>query len=350
MPNFGNGFGREFRIELFQEFARVTNDANRSMQKISEHLNENTAHNASNISYQDRTVKEEIDKLNETIKTISGSAGESNTEIVEARVDNDGISHTRIQDRISLVESNAFNELFYAPNKTQYVAHRGLSGISPENTLPAFELAGEAGYKCFECDVYRTADGFFVVHHDHLVDRMTDGAGNITLKTLAELKQLNIDAGNKVSLYPGTKIPTLEEFLDACIKYNVFAFIELKWFDDLNHIGDLLKILRTKGMFHRCALIGFDKNYLMKARELHPTIYLGFLEDTVSDESIAFARSLKNAFIQGEKKKITQERVDVAHANGLKIGAWTVDNRQEAEKLIGYGIDFIATNILMDRS
>ncbi|KXI78606.1 hypothetical protein ACS52_11335 [Bacillus cereus] len=349
MPNFGNGIDRKFRIELFQEFEKVTNEANRVLRVMNEHVNENTAHNAENISYKNQTVQNAIDILNETIKTISSSAGESNTEIVEARVDNDGISYSKIQDRISLIEENAFSELFNTKNKTQYAAHRGLSGIAPENTVTSFELAGEAGFTCFECDVYRTTDGAFVVHHDNTVDRMTNGSGVITTKNLSEIKALNIDAGNNISRYEGAKIPTLQEYLDICIKYNAIPMIELKWFDNLNHIEELLKVLKDKGVINRCIIIGFNKEYLQKVRELHRTVYIGVLDTDVTDESMVFARQLKNAFIEGEKSKITQEKVTQAHANGLKIGAWTVDNRQEAEKLTNYGIDFIATNILSPR-
>lgn len=346
MPDFGNGINRKFRIELFQEFERVTNEANRVLRLLNEHVKESTAHNADNISYQDKTVYGALNLLEETIKTISSDAGQSNTEIVEARVDNVGISHANIQKRISLIEANAFSDTFNSSQKILYSAHRGLSGLAPENTLVSFDLAGEAGFKCFECDVYRTTDGAFVVHHDNTIDRMTDGSGYITTKSLNEIKSLNIDAGNNINRYQGTKIPTLEEYLDVCNKYNAIPFIELKWFDDPGHIEELLKILNSKGVINRCMLMSFDKSYLSKTRELHSTVYLGVLASFLTDQDIEFARKLKNACVNIDKNNVTQEKINQAHANGLKIGAWTVDSRQEANKLTQYGIDFITTNIL----
>ena len=59
--------------------------------------------------------------------------------------------------------------------KKPIISHRGLSGEAPENTIPAFELAGQANVWGIETDVYEIADGTFVCFHDTTVDRMTDG-------------------------------------------------------------------------------------------------------------------------------------------------------------------------------
>lgn len=346
MPTFGNGIDRKFRIELFQEFDKTNKETRRAIDTVNEHINEATAHNANNISYQNKTVEGALDVLNETIKTISSDAGQSNTEIVEARVDNVGIAHDRVQDRISKIEANAYGELFNTQQSVLYSAHRGLSQVAPENTLCSFDLAGEAGFRSLECDVYNTADGALVVHHDDTVDRMTDGSGLITSKNLSEIKALNIDAGNNIDRFYPAKIPTLEEFLDVCIKYNAIPFIELKWFNDQVYYERLLKVLHDKRLINRCMLMSFGRDYLTKIRELHPTVYLGLLDSVVTQENINFAKQLRNSCLNVEKSMATQNNISLAHANGLKIGAWTVDSRQEANKLTKDGIDFITTNIL----
>ena len=101
---------------------------------------------------------------------------------------------------------------------TKLIAHRGYSGIAPENTLAAARLAGEHGFDACEFDVWPTADRVWVVMHDDTLDRMTDGTGAIADKTLAELRTLRIDAGNGIENYPDEKIPTLNEMLEVCKK------------------------------------------------------------------------------------------------------------------------------------
>ena len=89
------------------------------------------------------------------------------------------------------------------------LAHRGLVQHAPENTIPAFAAAIELGLS-IELDVYQTHDEHLVVIHDKTVDRTTNGTGEVTEMTLAEIRQL--DAGNWFDLrFNGEKVPTLEE-------------------------------------------------------------------------------------------------------------------------------------------
>src|ERR687894_1184995 len=73
------------------------------------------------------------------------------------------------------------------------LAHRGASGLAPENTLEAFRLAVEAGAGGLELDVHLTRDGRIVVIHDATVDRTTNGSGGVAEMGLDELRLL--DAG-----------------------------------------------------------------------------------------------------------------------------------------------------------
>ena len=57
-------------------------------------------------------------------------------------------------------------------------AHRGFSGIAPENTLVAFEKAAEYGFYATECDVHLTKDGVWVIYHDDNIFRLTNGYKN----------------------------------------------------------------------------------------------------------------------------------------------------------------------------
>jgi len=102
------------------------------------------------------------------------------------------------------------------------IAHRGASGSAPENTLPAFRLAADAGADAFELDVRLTADGVPVLLHDRTLDRTTDRDGPLRALTLEQLAE--VDAGARFThdrgrTYPfrgaDVRIPRLQEVLRA---------------------------------------------------------------------------------------------------------------------------------------
>src|SRR4051812_14595546 len=103
------------------------------------------------------------------------------------------------------------------------VAHRGGSGLKPENTLAAFlDADGLWNADMIELDVRVTADGHCVVIHDAVVDRTTNGTGPVASMTLDELQSL--DAGHQFTpdrgaTFPfrgqGIRVPTIQEVFAA---------------------------------------------------------------------------------------------------------------------------------------
>ena len=93
------------------------------------------------------------------------------------------------------------------------IAHRGFSSQYPENTLLAFQKALNLGVPHMEFDLQITADNHLVIMHDRTVDRTTNGSGNVSDITLAQIKEL--DAGSHLSTeFAGEKVPTFEETLN----------------------------------------------------------------------------------------------------------------------------------------
>ena len=101
------------------------------------------------------------------------------------------------------------SEMQESPMNPILLAHRGVARHAPENTLPSFAAAIELGLS-IELDVYQTRDEHLVVIHDRTVDRTTNGTGEVTEMTLAEIRKL--DAGSWFDpRFTGEKVPTLEE-------------------------------------------------------------------------------------------------------------------------------------------
>ena len=95
---------------------------------------------------------------------------------------------------------------------------------------------------------------------------MTNGEGHIESFSLSELREFNIDAGHNISLYPGLKIPTLEEYLDICSSFELMSLIEVKGSNHtLESMTSLLEIILKYGIEGKCSFIlETDKCYTLK--------------------------------------------------------------------------------------
>ena len=105
------------------------------------------------------------------------------------------------------------------------IAHRGLAGLYPENTLLSFEKCLEYSPDAIELDVQLTKDGELVVVHDEELLRTTGAKGWVKDFTLSELKELNAAYDYD---FPKQKIPTLDEYFDLIKDRNILTFVELK--------------------------------------------------------------------------------------------------------------------------
>jgi len=105
------------------------------------------------------------------------------------------------------------------------VAHRGLAGLYPENTMIAFEKCLEYAPEAIEMDVQMTKDGELVVFHDEEVSRTTGAKGWVKDMTLAEM--LELDPSNGFDIHD-QKVPTLDEYFSLVEDKDLVTFVELK--------------------------------------------------------------------------------------------------------------------------
>ena len=169
------------------------------------------------------------------------------------------------------------------------VGHRGYSAIAPENTLAAFRLAGEAGFRGAECDVSRTVDGRWVVIHDDTVDRTTNGTGRVRDLTFEEIRALKIDGGNGLDRYPDEQVPTLEEFLAVCRRYGMRPFVEVKDANPVAEMDDLARVLRESG--GDCVLISFGREHIAALHALLPENETYLLTRFPSADDVRFCKA-----------------------------------------------------------
>lgn len=145
------------------------------------------------------------------------------------------------------------------------IAHRGEHRAHPENTLPAFQAAIEAGADFFELDVRTTLDGRLVLMHDARVDRTTNGSGAVREMTFDEIRAL--DAGAKFSPpFAGTKVPSLAEAL-ALAHGKIGVYVDAK---DIAP-ADLCAALAKADMLDAVVIYG-GAGWLKKVQALNPSV------------------------------------------------------------------------------
>lgn len=226
----------------------------------------------------------------------------------------------------------------------KYLAHRGASSLAPENTIEAFELAGKAKAFGIETDIQCTSDGKLICMHDPTVDRTTNGTGKISNMSLNQIKKLKIDTGSNINKYNNLSVPTFNEYLKICKKYDCYAIVELKKTLTQSSIKNVVKTIKSENMKNKCIIISFDETVLNTVRKTDSSIKMGYLVKTASQSSINKAISYKNCIIC--PGKISEELIEYAKAKKVQIDVWTVNDYQKKAILNNMGVDFITTNIV----
>lgn len=237
------------------------------------------------------------------------------------------------------------NTIKFEKKTTQVIAHRGLSGIEKENTNAAFVAAGNRSYYGIETDIHRTADGRFVVCHDDDLKRVAGEDILVESTTLADLQNVVLfdkdGTKNREDLRPSV----LENYISICKKYEKHCVLELKSDFTDEEIAKIIDIIKGLEYLENVTFISFIYSNVVKIRKLVPTQSVQFLFTKFTDEIIA---NLIAARIDVDVyfKSLTKELVDLFHENGLKVNCWTVDDKEKAEELVAWGVDFITSNIL----
>lgn len=220
----------------------------------------------------------------------------------------------------------------------------GASSHAPENTLPAFRKAIEAGADGIELDVQLTKDGRIVICHDERIDRTSDGMGWIKDFTLEELRAFSFA---KVCPEHGrVGIPTLEEFLALVRPTGLAANIELKtgmvYYDGLEE--KTAAMVREFDMGERVIYSSFNHYSLWKLRESFPEVSIGLLMGRDFVDVPEYPRRLHAVAVHPPEGIVTEEYVRKCHDHGIKVHAWTTDSPKRMEELVRMGVDAFITN------
>jgi glycerophosphoryl diester phosphodiesterase len=210
-------------------------------------------------------------------------------------------------------------------------AHRGASAAYPENTIEAFQGAKTLGADWVELDVRRTVDGALAVHHDaHLADG----------RAIVELRAADLPAS----------VPSLAEALEACRPLGVN--VEIKNSPNDGDFDDKAALVEpVVAVIRDCSqpiiVSSFHRPTLERVRAAASDVPRALLTFDLRDapRTIDSAAAAGHVALHPWDGTVTHELVELAHAAGLKVNVWTVDEPGRIVELAAMGVDGIVTNV-----
>ena len=228
-----------------------------------------------------------------------------------------------------------------------WIAHRGAGKLAPENTLAAFRLGAQYGYRAFECDVKLSQDSVPFLLHDDTLERTTNGQGDAGSRTWAELSTR--DAGGWHSrAFAGEPLASFSAIAAYCLRNHHRLNIEIKPSPGRER--------ETGGVVAREAarlwatepvpplLSSFKPDALEGALAEAPALPRALLVDTLWDGWLERAQTLACVAVVANYRLFDRAMVERLHCAGLRALAYTVNDEAAVSKLLGFGLDGLITD------
>jgi glycerophosphoryl diester phosphodiesterase len=229
----------------------------------------------------------------------------------------------------------------------RWIAHRGAGKLAPENTLAAFRLGAEHGYRMFECDAKLSADGVVFLMHDATLERTTNGHGTGGDHTWHALSQL--DAGGWHSRrHAGEPLPSLQALARFCLANRYLLNIEIKPTPGTERqTGQVVAEQAAAWWAHADTpplLTSFKPDALAGAQAAAPDLPRGLLLDSLWEGWMETAQQLGCVAIVCNYALWDTSTVAQVHTAGMRCLSYTVNDEWAAERLIDLGTDGIITD------
>jgi len=228
-----------------------------------------------------------------------------------------------------------------------WIAHRGAGKLAPGNTLAAFRLGAQHGYRMFECDAKLSADGEVFLMHDATLERTTNGQGLGGELTWHALSQL--DAGGWHSrVYAGEPLPRLEALAQFCLRSGHHLNIEIKPTPGTERVtgeGVAREAARLwAGQAVPPLLTSFKPDALAGAQTAAPELPRGLLLETLWEGWLEQSQSLGCVAVVCHYALWDATTVARVHQAGMRALSYTVNDESVARHLTDLGTDGIITD------
>lgn len=228
------------------------------------------------------------------------------------------------------------------------VGHRGARAEAPENTLSGFRHLHGLGVRAVEFDIQVSADGELVIIHDADLQRTSNGIGSVHEQTAEALARL--DACHRA--FPDWPLSEgIPRLTDVLALLDDFTHIELEVKartpeHEAAVIAALPALWDKHQLAGRARTTSFNPRYLQGIKAAAPHIPRGFLfEDDFTSDPVAMAVTLGATSLGPHQRRCMPALIAEAHAAGLMVSTWTVNDPARARALGAMGVDAIITDV-----
>ena len=234
---------------------------------------------------------------------------------------------------------------YLAGPRPRAFAHRGwhvddLTGM--ENSLSSFRRAVQEGYRYIETDVHATSDGEVVVHHDHTLDRTTDGHGPVADLPWTEVRTARVGGREPIARLADVLEELPETFFNIDVKAD-------------SAVEPIITLLRKAKALQRVCLASFSDNRLARLRRQGGPDLLTSMgprsagalwaAGRVPFAGLAVRGQVAQVPVsQGRLKIVDRRFVQAAHRRDLEVHVWTIDDEADMRALLDLGVDGLVTD------
>ncbi|MFT4102382.1 MAG: glycerophosphodiester phosphodiesterase [Burkholderiaceae bacterium] len=229
----------------------------------------------------------------------------------------------------------------------RWIAHRGGGRLAPENTLAAMRVGAARGYRMFEFDAKLSGDGTLILMHDDTLDRTTSGRARVSARALGDMMKL--DAGSWFSPeFAGEGIPTLWRVGTWLIANGSAGNIEIKPCPGREAETGAAVAIEAACLWQSTStpplLSSFSPVALDAARRCVPELPRALLLDAMVDDWLDRCRALDCVAVDVQHRLLTADFIAAAHAAGLKVLCYTMNDPARGADLCDWGIDGMITD------
>jgi len=231
------------------------------------------------------------------------------------------------------------------------VAHRGGGSLAPENTVAAIRIGQSLGFRMHEIDVKLSKDEVAFLLHDSTLERTTTGKGPSAERTWIELCEYDSGLWHSEA-FRGERIPSFEAVAKALQEKGTMINVEIKPSPGFEaRTGE--KVAEAAAALWRGAAVppllsSFSFEALMAAKRAVPDLPRGFLTRDIVNADWKRLEDLEAVSVHTDYRTFQAETLGRAHARGLRVLLYTVNDPEKARSYLDEGVDSIVTDNLAE--
>jgi len=231
------------------------------------------------------------------------------------------------------------------------VAHRGGGSLAPENTVAAIRVGQSLGFRMHEIDVKLSKDEVAFLLHDSTLERTTTGKGPSAERTWIELCEYDSGLWHSEA-FRGERIPSFEAVAKALQEKGTMINVEIKPSPGFEaRTGE--KVAEAAAALWRGAAVppllsSFSFEALMAAKRAVPDLPRGFLTRDIVNADWKRLEDLEAVSVHTDYRTFQAENLGRAHARGLRVLLYTVNDPEKARSYLDEGVDSIVTDNLAE--